>query len=239
MHLLRKLGTSGQLELAHMLLLPAGVIAEQLFEGEAARWLLLGNAMHADVPIDAPGSGVMGYLLIMMAQDGGWPVPVGGAVQLAAALVNRARSAGAQIECGREVVGIEVRGRRAVAVHNADGATVRTRRAVIADTSAPRLYVDLLPLIRRAGRGPFTADSQTGWSLGQSLREHPRTAMVGRSRKVRIPAAPPHRWVRSRAPHAWRCLGSPGRCRPHRGWRSASHVQPRPRDCRRFRWPAA
>jgi phytoene dehydrogenase-like protein len=145
MQLFRKLGTSGTLELAHMLLLPAGVLAEQLFEGEAARLLLLGNAMHADVPIDAPGSGVMGYLLIMMAQDGGWPVPVGGAGQLAAALVNRARSAGAQIECESEVVGIEVRGGRAVAVRTADGRAVRVRRAVIADTAAPRLYRDLLP----------------------------------------------------------------------------------------------
>ncbi|MFG1930861.1 phytoene desaturase family protein [Mycobacterium sp. NPDC048908] len=143
--LLRKLGTAESLRLAHRLLLPAGVMAEQLFDGEAARLLLLGNAMHADVPIDAPGSGVMGYLLIMMAQDGGWPVPVGGAGQLAAALVNRARSAGARIECGRQVDGIEVRGGRAVAVHTADGSTVRIRRAVVADTSAPRLYVDLLP----------------------------------------------------------------------------------------------
>ena len=55
---------AGALRLAHLLLLPAGVIAEQLFDGEAARLLLLGNAMHADVPIDAPGSGVMGYLLV-------------------------------------------------------------------------------------------------------------------------------------------------------------------------------
>lgn len=143
--LLRKLGTADALRLAHLLLLPAGVMAEQLFEGEAARLLLLGNAMHADVPIDAPGSGVMGYLLIMMAQDGGWPVPVGGAGQLAAALANRAGSAGAQIEYRREAVGIDVRGGRAVAVHTADGATVHARRAVIADTSAPRLYRDLLP----------------------------------------------------------------------------------------------
>src|SRR5215212_2969960 len=142
MQLFRKLGTSGTLELAHTLLMPAGVLAEQLFEGEAARLLLSGNAMHADVPIDAPGSGVMGYLLIMMAQDGGWPVPVGGAGQLAAALANRARSAGAQIECGREVVAIDVRGSRAVAVRTADGTTVRVRRAVIADTAAPRLYRD-------------------------------------------------------------------------------------------------
>jgi phytoene dehydrogenase-like protein len=143
--LLRKLGTADALRLAHFLLLPAGVMAEQLFEGEAARLLLLGNAMHADVPIDAPGSGVMGYLLIMMAQDGGWPVPVGGAGQLAAALVHRAQSAGAHIECRREVDAIDVRGGRAVAVHTSDGATVRVRRAVIADTSAPRLYSDLLP----------------------------------------------------------------------------------------------
>jgi len=37
------------------------VTAEQLFGDDAARLILLGSAMHADVPIDAPGSGVMGY----------------------------------------------------------------------------------------------------------------------------------------------------------------------------------
>jgi phytoene dehydrogenase-like protein len=88
---------------------------------------------------------VMGYLLIMMAQDGGFPVPVGGAGQLTAALVSRATGAGARIECSRPVEGIEVRGGRAVAVRTSDGATVRVRRAVIADTSAPQLYQRLLP----------------------------------------------------------------------------------------------
>jgi phytoene dehydrogenase-like protein len=143
--LLRELGTAEALRLAHLLLLPAGVMAEQLFDGEAARLLLLGNAMHADVPIDAPGSGVMGYMLIMMAQDGGFPVPVGGAGQLTAALMKRAASAGARIECQREVEAISVRGRRAVSVHTKDGSTVPVRRAVIADTSAPMLYRQLLP----------------------------------------------------------------------------------------------
>lgn len=145
MQLLHKLGTAEALRLAQQLVMPAGIMAEHLFDGEAARLLLLGNAMHADVPIDGVGSAVMGYLLIMMAQDGGWPVPVGGAGQLTAALVNRARSAGARIECGRRVDGIDVRGGRAVGVRVADGTTVRVRRAVIADTSAPRLYRDLLP----------------------------------------------------------------------------------------------
>ena len=143
--LLRTLGTAGALELAHLMLLPAGVMAQQLFEGEAARLLLLGNAMHADVPIDAPGSGVMGYLLIMMAQDGGFPVPVGGAGQLTAALAHRAAFAGAQIDCQRRVRGIDVKGGRAVAVRTAGGDTVQVRRAVIADTSAPQLYQSLLP----------------------------------------------------------------------------------------------
>ncbi len=145
LQLLRALGTNEAIRLAHLLLLPAGVMAEQLFDGEAARLLLLGNAMHADVPIDASGSGIMGYLLIMMAQDGGFPVPVGGAGQLTAALVNRARSAGARIECAQSVESIEVRGGRAVAVRTTGGTTVRVRRAVIADTSAPHLYGDLLP----------------------------------------------------------------------------------------------
>jgi phytoene dehydrogenase-like protein len=143
--LLRRLGTAESLRLAHRLMLPAGVLAQQLFDGEAARLLLLGNAMHADVPIDAPGSGVMGYMLIMMGQDGGFPVPVGGAGQLAAALVRRAESAGARVECNREVRSIDVHGGRAVAVRTADGATVRCRRAVVADTSAPQLYRQLLP----------------------------------------------------------------------------------------------
>ena len=143
--LLRTLGTGEALRLAQLMLTPAGAMAQRLFGGDAARLLLLGNAMHADVPIDAPGSGVMGYLLIMLAQDGGFPVPVGGAGQLTAALVNRATAAGARIDCGRPVDRIEVRDGRAVAVHTADGGTVWVRRAVIADTSAPQLYQRLLP----------------------------------------------------------------------------------------------
>jgi phytoene dehydrogenase-like protein len=143
--LLRALGPAEALRLAHLLIQPAGELAQRLFDGEAARLLLLGNAMHADVPVDAPGSGVMGYLLLMMAQDGGWPVPVGGAGQLTAALVARAQSAGARIECGRAVDHIEVTGGRAVAVGTSDGSVVRVRRAVIADTSAPLLYGKLLP----------------------------------------------------------------------------------------------
>jgi phytoene dehydrogenase-like protein len=43
------------------------------------------------------------------------------------------------------VTSIEVAGDRATAVRTADGAIIRCRRAVIADTSAPQLYQRLLP----------------------------------------------------------------------------------------------
>lgn len=143
--LLHKLGTSDALRLANLLVQPANAMAQQLFDGDAPRVMLLGNALHADIPLDAPGSGVMGLLMTMLAQDCGWPVPVGGSGQLTAALVRRAESAGAQIECNREVTRIHVEGGRAVGVSTADGRVVRARRAVIADVTAPRLFCDMLP----------------------------------------------------------------------------------------------
>jgi phytoene dehydrogenase-like protein len=145
MQLLHRLGTAEALRVARLLMLPASVMAREVFNGDAARLLLLGNAMHADVPIDAPGSGAMGFLMTMLAQDVGFPVPVGGAGQLTAALVARGAATGAQLECGQRVDAIDVRDGRAVAVHTAGGRTVRVRRAVIADVSAPQLYEQLMP----------------------------------------------------------------------------------------------
>lgn len=143
--LLRALGTSGALRLAHQLLLPATVLGEKLFRGDAARTLLMGNAMHADIPLDAPGSGVMGYIMTMLAQDVGFPVPVGGAGELTAALVRRAETAGAQVACDQPVGRIDVQGSRAVGVCTVGGHRYRARRAVIADVSAPHLFGELLP----------------------------------------------------------------------------------------------
>jgi phytoene dehydrogenase-like protein len=147
LQLLHRLGTAEALRVARLLMLPASVLAREVFDGDAARLLLLGNAMHADVPIDAPGSGVMGFLMTMLAQDVGFPVPVGGAGRLTAALVARGAAVGAQLECGQKVDAIDVRDGRAVAVHTAGGRTVRVRRAVVADVSAPRLYEQLMPSV--------------------------------------------------------------------------------------------
>lgn len=143
--LLLKLGTSEAMRFARLLVQPANIMVDQLFDGEAPRVLLLGNAMHADAPVDAPISGAMGFLMTMLGQDQGWPVPVGGSGHLTAALVNRARWAGAQIECNQNVSNIQVRGGRAVGVTTSGGRTVTARRAIVADVTAPRLFCDMLP----------------------------------------------------------------------------------------------
>ncbi|HZE16850.1 MAG TPA: NAD(P)/FAD-dependent oxidoreductase, partial [Mycobacterium sp.] len=86
-----------------------------------------------------------GFLMMMLGQDVGWPVPVGGSGQLTAALVNRARSAGAHIECDQTVSSIQVRAGRAIAVSTVGGRRVRARRAIVADVTAPRLFCEMLP----------------------------------------------------------------------------------------------
>ncbi len=143
--LLAKVGTAEAIRLANLLVQPANTMADRLFDGEAPKTMLLGNALHADIPLDAPGSGVMGFLMCMLAQDTGWPVPVGGSGQLTAALVSRATSAGARIEYGQNVSRIQVRGGRAVGVNTDGGRAVTARRAVIADVTAPQLFCDMLP----------------------------------------------------------------------------------------------
>lgn len=143
--LLRTLGTADTVRLARFLALPVRRMADELFHSEPGKLLMTGTAMHADVPPDAPGSGLLGWLLTMLAQDVGFPVPVGGAGMLTTALANRARAAGAETRVGDAVTGIEVRGGRAVGVRTAAGQRLRVRRAVIADVSAPCLYGELLP----------------------------------------------------------------------------------------------
>jgi phytoene dehydrogenase-like protein len=129
---------------ARFLLLPVTRMGEELFEGERGRALLAGNAMHVDIPADAAGSGVFGWLLAMLAQDVGFPSPEGGSRVLAQALASRAEVAGASISTNDAVTAITVRGGRADVVHTAGGRSLRARRAVIADTSASALYDGLL-----------------------------------------------------------------------------------------------
>jgi phytoene dehydrogenase-like protein len=143
--LLRRTGLPEALRLARFASLPGRRMGDELFESEQAQLLLAGNAAHADVPHDSLGSGAFGWLLAMLGQDVGFPVPRGGAGKLAEALESRAKTAGAQIFLGDRVDALLVEGGRAVGVRTAGGRVVRTRRAVIADITAPSLFRDLVP----------------------------------------------------------------------------------------------
>ena len=156
--LLRRLGAAGTLDLARLALLPVRRLADEEFGGEGPALLLTGNAMHADVPPDAAGSGLYGWLLTMLGQDVGFPVPAGGAGGLAGALVGRLVAAGGAVRTRAAVEQVLVRHGRAVGVRTHDGRVVLARRAVLADVSAPGLYEDLVgtehlpPALRRALR---------------------------------------------------------------------------------------
>lgn len=141
---LARLRSVGGLDFVKTLLTPAAELGRSRFGGDAPRLVLAGNAGHADIPLDSPGSGLMGLLMSMLGQTVGFPVPEGGAGRLSEALASRVRSLGGTIEVDAEVVRIDVERGRATAVRTADGVRHRASRAVVADVVAPTLYGSLL-----------------------------------------------------------------------------------------------
>src|SRR4051794_15105141 len=80
--LLRTLRTAGALRLARRLVLSVRELGGELFSGEGATLALAGCALHTDLSPEQAGSGVYGWLLAMLGQQAGWPVPVGGAQRI-------------------------------------------------------------------------------------------------------------------------------------------------------------
>ncbi|WP_329042327.1 NAD(P)/FAD-dependent oxidoreductase [Streptomyces sp. NBC_00178] len=139
-----RLRAAGGLRLARSLVLPVRRLGDEEFSGEAGKLLLAGNALHADLAPEAAGSGGFGWLMSMLGQSYGFPVPVGGASALTRALVGRLERRGGAVRCGERVTRVLVRQGRAVGVRTAGGEEVPASRAVIADVSAPALYEELV-----------------------------------------------------------------------------------------------
>ncbi|MER6345929.1 phytoene desaturase family protein [Streptomyces sp. NPDC001595] len=139
-----RLRGTGGLRLARSLVLPVRRLGEEEFRGEGGRLLLAGNALHADLAPEAAGSGGFGWLMSMLGQTYGFPVPEGGSGALTAALTRRMQALGGVLRCSERVEEIVVRGGRAVGVRTAGGAAVAARRAVLADVSVPALYGGLV-----------------------------------------------------------------------------------------------
>lgn len=174
LRLLRVLKAAGALRLARLAVTPVRRLGEETFRGAGGRLLLTGNAMHADVPPDGAGSGMFGWLLCMLGQDVGFPVPKGGAGVLSRSLRARAEALGAEVRTGARVAEVLVRSRRAYGVRLADGSVITAGRAILADVTAPALYTELLANVSMPERfrkdvADFHWDSATlklNWALG-------------------------------------------------------------------------
>jgi phytoene dehydrogenase-like protein len=174
--------------LSRRLTLPVRIFGEEMFAGEGARALLTGLALHTDLSPDATGGAVIGWLLAMLGQQHGFPVPVGGAGQLTDSLVRRLEAAGGRVVCSAMVDRILVTAGRATGVRCIDGRSWKVRRAVLADVPAPALYGHLvdsgqLPQRLLADLGLFRWDDATlklDWALSEPLSWHnPGLARAG------------------------------------------------------------
>jgi phytoene dehydrogenase-like protein len=142
--LVRRIGVGPALRLARLAALPVRRLGEETFRGEGGPMLLAGNALHADLSPDAAGSAVYGWLLTMLGQTQGFPVPQGGSGRLTDALVARLQARGGCVRTGEAVRQVRVSDGAASGVELASGEVVQVRRAVLADVPAPHLYGDLL-----------------------------------------------------------------------------------------------
>jgi phytoene dehydrogenase-like protein len=122
---------------------PAGW-AQRRFQSDAARRVIPGLALHVDLgPDDFAGTG-LGLVLALLAATNGFPVPVGGARSIAQALIQRLEEKGGIVRLRTRADQVIVRERQAVAVRTGAGEEIPARRAVLADVSAPALYLKLL-----------------------------------------------------------------------------------------------
>lgn len=186
--LAKQLGAADLLRLSRQMVLPARRMTRELFDGAGARLLYAGCAQHTDLSPDEAGSGIFGWLMAMVAQQHGFPVPQGGAGQLAAALERRLRHAGGEVVYGTRATRVVVRDRRALGVASSGGQAWKARRAVLADVTAPLLYRDLidpgqLPSRLLADLERFAWDNGTvkvDWALsGPVPWRNPRVGQAG------------------------------------------------------------
>lgn len=155
---------------------PVRRYGQENFAGEGAPMLLAGNALHTDLPPEAAGSAVFGWMLCMVGQTAGFPVPVGGSSGIITALCHRLDEVGGRLRLGAPVIGVEITdGRvRGIRLHNGERLAADV---VIADVSAPALYDDLvghehLPRRLVADLGRFQWDAPTlkiDWALSSPI----------------------------------------------------------------------
>lgn len=86
-------------------LMPAKSLARWRFRGPRARALFAGMAAHANFPLHRYGTSAVGLMLNMSAHLHGWPIPAGGAREIARAMLAYYKSLGGEIELSNEALG--------------------------------------------------------------------------------------------------------------------------------------
>jgi len=81
----------------------ASDVARGRFQGEKARALFAGCAAHSFLPLERRPSAAVGMVLAASGHAVGWPVPRGGAAELAGALVRYLESLGGEVVTGWKV----------------------------------------------------------------------------------------------------------------------------------------
>lgn len=143
------------------------------FQSEAARRVVPGLGLHADVGPDDPFGAVVGFMLAALASCAGFPVAEGGAGSITSALQRRVEEHGGEIVCGTHVDEILVHQGRAVAVRTSEGEEIAAKRAIVADVGAPALYLKMLArahvparLVRSMERYPYAWGTfKMDWAL--------------------------------------------------------------------------
>lgn len=174
---LLRVGVFNLLRIARMFSTSGRGLSSRLFESEAARRVLPALALHVDVGPDDRFGAPLGYMLGLTATTGGYAVPRGGAQSITNALVTFLERHGGRLRLDARVSRVIVRGGRAVAVALANGDEIAFEEAVLADTGAPSLLLDLVErqwipssVIRRMehfpyGWGTFKVD----WALAEQV----------------------------------------------------------------------
>jgi phytoene dehydrogenase-like protein len=174
---LAKLPTVGGLSFLRTMVSPARSLAGHWFHGEGAKMLMGGNAAHADISMDAPGSGLMGWLMCHARPTAGVSGAPGRRPDALEAMARLLESLGGQIRTSNRAEEVLVKQGRAVDVRTEHGEVIRVRQAVIADVSAPSLYGGLVNaehLTARVRRemGSFEWDPGTAkvdWALDKPV----------------------------------------------------------------------
>ena len=183
-------GVDNMLTFSALALQSGRSLSEGKFTTAAARRVIPALGLHADVGPDDPLGAAVGLMLAMLACDTGFGVAAGGAGAITDALADVVRKHGGQIQCNERVTEVIVRQGRAVAVKTASGLEVEVTRAVLADVSAPALYLKMLGkdevpgFVRRSmsrfpqGWGTFKVDWALSGEVPWTSPEARRAAVV-------------------------------------------------------------